>query len=373
MDLNNTKQNSIDVPAFTHWLSGITTRYAKAILNLSKVETSFFEESIEELEINKPVYICGLARAGTTILLELLSTHPEVATHQYRDFPMLYIPIWWNWFLDRVLKEPKQAIERAHKDGIMVTPNSPEALEEVFWMHFFPHAHDININSILDAKAHRPDFESFYRDHIKKILFVRHGYRYLAKGNYNLVRIEYLQEIFPDARFVILVRDPKTHIASLRKQHAFLSQEETRDERILTYMQRVGHFEFGLDCRPMNLNNNMLTQEVIQLWQNGEDIRAWAKYWSEIYKWVLDLISNHEMLNKACLLVRYEDLCNYPSDTLIRVFNHCCLDINQTHLNQLVSRLKFPDYYKVRFSEDELNIIGEETKEVCQALKYSID
>ena len=73
---------------------------------------------------------------------------------------------------------------------------------------------------MLDRQTSHPAFESFYRDHIRKLLRVRGGRRYLAKGNYNVTRLEYLLQLFPDARFVIPVRDPRWHIASLIKQHA---------------------------------------------------------------------------------------------------------------------------------------------------------
>lgn len=40
------------------------------------------------------MYIAGLARSGTTILLEKLATHPDVVTHRYRDDPPIFSPYW---------------------------------------------------------------------------------------------------------------------------------------------------------------------------------------------------------------------------------------------------------------------------------------
>ena len=36
----------------------------------------------------------------------------------------------------------ESAVERAHGDRLMITPSSPEAMEEPIWMHFFDNAHN---------------------------------------------------------------------------------------------------------------------------------------------------------------------------------------------------------------------------------------
>src|SRR3546814_14155500 len=88
----------------------------------------------------------------------------------------------------------------------MITPDSPEAFEEVLWMAFFPDLHDPTASSVLDERTDNAAFESFYRDHIRKLLRVRGGRRYLSKGNYSVTRLEYLLKVFPDARFILPVQ-----------------------------------------------------------------------------------------------------------------------------------------------------------------------
>src|SRR5690606_10191757 len=149
-----------------------------------------------------PVYIAGLARSGSTILLELLSRHPHLATHRYQDFPPLFTPWSWNWFLERAGGKAQAPVERAHGDGIAVTPQSPEAFEEVLWMAFFPHLHDPAVSAALEAHTSNPAFERFYREHLQKLLLLRGAPRYLSKANYNVTRLPYLLKLFPDARFI---------------------------------------------------------------------------------------------------------------------------------------------------------------------------
>ena len=56
----------------------------------------------------------------------------------------------------------------------------------------------------------------------------------------------------PTARFIVPVRDPRWHVASLMKQHRLFWRRGQRDPRILKHMRRAGHLEFGLDRRAIN-------------------------------------------------------------------------------------------------------------------------
>ncbi len=128
------------------------------------------------------MYVAGLARSGTTILLEQLAAHPAVASHRYIDYPPVLTPYWWNRWLSLVPQSQGAAKERAHKDGIVVTPQSPEAFEEMLWMVFFRDTHDPRQSSVLGREASHPAFERFYDEHLRKLLAVRGRQRYLAKA-----------------------------------------------------------------------------------------------------------------------------------------------------------------------------------------------
>src|SRR3546814_11107493 len=68
-------------------------------------------------------------------------------------------------------------------------------------------------------------------------------------------------------------------LASLMRQHELFAAAESRYPAALRYMQRVGHFEFGLDRRPLNLGKADETAEVLRLWRDGWDIEGWSLYW----------------------------------------------------------------------------------------------
>src|SRR5690606_13322516 len=138
---------AMEVDPWTDRLGGLVERWPRLWTRLGNWETRLLEERITGVEVRRPIYIAGLARSGSTILLELLACHPETVTHRYRDFPLVATPWAWNWFLDRAGAREQVARERAHRDRIAVTPESPEAFEEVIWMAFFPGLHDATRNA----------------------------------------------------------------------------------------------------------------------------------------------------------------------------------------------------------------------------------
>jgi hypothetical protein len=327
---------------------------------------------IEQIPINKPMYVAGLARSGTSIVIEILASHPQVATHQYRDFPFLFIPYWWRQTLDRSAPPTSEAKERAHGDRLMVTPQSPEAFEEVLWMAYFRRIHDPHASSALGADASNPRFERFYRDHIRKLLLISGRTRYAAKGNYNLTRLEYLLKLFPDARFVLPVRRPREQIASLMKQHRLFTQAAGKYPRSVAHLDRVGHFEFGVHRRCINPDGRVdVVESTEHLWRSGHDVRGWARYWASLYRWVAERLQSNETLARATMIVRYEDLCDRPAEMLRQLFNHLELPDESDELTKRwAPSLSRPGYYSPSFTADEERGIIDETEAVVAELGY---
>lgn len=354
---NSSPSQAFHVDPWAHHLGGFVSRHPRLFMRLGEVESRLLGDKLSSQPIDRPVYVAGLARAGSTLLLELLDWHPEVVTHRYRDYPLLHVPWFWNRFLDRVPRRSAPAAERSHRDGIMVDAESPEAFEEVLWMAFFPWLHDAAHSAVLDAGTHNAAFESFYRDHIRKLLLLRNSSRYVAKGNYNTTRLEYLLSLFEDARFVVPIRDPVWHVASLMKQHRLFCAGQQENPRALTHLQRVGHFEFGLDRRPVNVGDPAAAQRIARLWTDGSEVEGWARYWSDLYGHVADRLAANARLREATFVVHYEALCGEPRETLATLFEHCGLAAAPELLDRAVARVRFPAYYEPRFTARELDVI----------------
>src|SRR5579864_75011 len=269
------------VPALLHFLGGFVNKHPRIWRWLGRRESAMLADALAPVRVEKPIYICGLARSGSTVLHEIISSHPDVATHRMKDFPLLFTPYWWR---RATAKQPVKAPrERAHQDRVMITTESPDALEEMLWMAFFPRCHDPAVSNVLNAEDKNPAFEAFYETHIRKLLLAEKKTRYAAKANYHVARLGYLARLFPDARFIIPLRAPATHVESLMRQHQLFSEGQREHPRALKYMQRSGHYEFGLDRRPMNLGDSERVGKIQEAWTAGEEVRGLAMYWDMVY------------------------------------------------------------------------------------------
>jgi len=337
---------------------------------LGRMESSVLREQIDRTAIDRPIYIAGLARAGSTILLEIAASHPDVVTHRYRDFWTIYTPAWWERFLARAAPQDAPAVERSHGDRVMVTPDSPEAMEEVLWTDFFPRVHDPTRSNVLDGGTEHGRFERFYCDHVRKLLIARHGRRYAAKGNYNVTRLEYLIRLFPDARILLPVRAPREHVASLEKQHRLFLEAARAHPRSVAYLDRVGHFEFGEHRVPTNAGDDAAVEEILALWEAGFEVRGWARYWAHIYGHVADRLAANPRLRDAVLVVRYEELCDDSENVLRRLFDHCGLEQAEPIIRRYAESLSKPTYYAARIRDEEEQAILEETADVARRFGY---
>ncbi|MEI9964518.1 MAG: hypothetical protein WDM92_07265 [Caulobacteraceae bacterium] len=83
------------------------------------------------------MFVAGLPRAGTTLVLELIEAAGGFASYHYRDMPFLLAPMLWAGLTGAAARDGGLR-ERAHGDGMDVGLDSPEAFEEVVWRTFHP-------------------------------------------------------------------------------------------------------------------------------------------------------------------------------------------------------------------------------------------
>ena len=79
------------------------------------------------------VFVTGMARSGTTVLLNAIYESNSFASLTYQDMPFILSPNLWSKINKDGFEIKKQ--ERAHGDGISKNTSSPEAFEEVFGVH----------------------------------------------------------------------------------------------------------------------------------------------------------------------------------------------------------------------------------------------
>ncbi|MHA1472625.1 MAG: sulfotransferase family protein [Promethearchaeota archaeon] len=370
--LNRDKKSESSYPLNAYYIAKFLNRINPVVVLLDKIETLVLSKRISNCKDESPIYITGLARAGTTIILEMLSKHSDIATHRYIHMPMSYLPYIWTKFA-RKTKIFLDPVERIHNDGIMVNRESPEALEEVIWRQFFEGVHKETISNVLDHNVSNSSFEKFYRNHISKMLLIQKKSRYLTKNNYNVTRMEYLLKLFPKAKFLLIIRNPVNHIASLIKQNKLFEKIGVEDPRLEHFTQLIGHYEFGRNRKCINVGDHKMIENLSKIWlKNSSDEKAWALYWASIYSFVSDALNKNKKLGKATLIVRYDDLVNNPSETIDKILDH-------THLKKekfkkikkyYIKNLHKPTYYQANFSKQELKDIAEITDPTASLFGY---
>lgn len=356
------------VPAGLYWKTRLVDATRGLWRALGRFETSVLGDELVAVDIDRPLYITALARSGTTVLTEMLNQHPTVTSLRYADFPFVYTPYWRNYLAQRTQAERPTPQERAHQDRIKVTVQSPEAIEEVLWADFFADRHAPEVDQRLTEKTPANSaFDDYYRSFLRKLLLVRGRQRYLAKGNYNVSRIGYIKRLFPAARFVIPVRNPINHIASLMKQHKLFVAQQKADPRVRWQLGQSGHYEFGTDRTAIHMGDDDAARSIRTLWTNEDtEVEGWARYWKLIHDHIADWADDPQVL-----IVNYERLCGDSDLQIRRILSHCELDADvfSEQLSHFSAHLTLPDYYEPPFSAREIATIEDITRDAHRRLQ----
>ena len=261
------------------------------------------------------VFVAGLARAGTTMLMRLLHASGGFASLSYRDMPFVLAPNLWAMFTSRSHRDIP-ARERAHGDGVLVDADSPEALEEVFWRITCGSAY-IRPDALVPMTAAGDAVERFRR-YVALVLKRYASDRYLSKNNNNLLRLPSIRRAFPVAHLVVPFRDPLQQASSLLTQHRRFSAQQQDDPFTRRYMTWLVHHEFGLDHRPFELPGSDAPADA-----DHNEPQYWLQQWIAAYTHLLRLRENSAV---NPIFVSYEWMCAAP--------DHACAT--------LASRLQLP-------------------------------
>ncbi len=254
-----------------------------------------------EIVDRQHVFVTGLARAGTTVLMRRFHASGLYRSLTYRDMPFVLAPNFWRR-VSSLSRKDVAAAERAHGDSVLVDVDSPESLDEVFWRVF---AGDEYIARDC-LRPHQPsaDVIERYVRYVNAILMAQDTQceRYLCKNNNNILRLGAIHRAFPRALVLIPFREPRAHAESLLRQHRQFSKMQRERPFTLSYMTWLGHHEFGLDHRPFRFGPESTASP-----RDPESLDYWLHLWCEVYAWL------ERSKNDAALFVCYEDLCDQPA------------------------------------------------------------
>ncbi len=296
--------------------SSLDQHLHKQFLGNSEI-SNFLYERIKKYKKPKDnvqkIFICGLARAGTTALLNQLYLSNQFASLKYSHMPFILNPRLANIYSKFINKKKLESIERLHKDGIKISIESPECLDEPFWIKENP----LYFSQPLSVKRKYKnktliDYDNFLSRHA---IFQKKK-KILIKNNNNLLRLPQLCKYFKDDLFIVLFRDPISHALSLDKTHQRICEAQKNDPFILEYMNLIGHREFGLNQKPFFYEIKDDQKESII--NTKEKLDFWLKSWINLYSWLLEYVTSKKPNN--LFLTSYEELCKTNSTKLENIF-----------------------------------------------------
>lgn len=233
--------------------------------------------------IERPVFVMGIPRTGTTLLSNLLAADPA------RRSPL-------EWEIDEpippatteTLKSDPRALARLEREKAMLAAH-PEAGKIYRSSAIYPHecvwylAHDFK-TLMIESKGILPEYREFifnadmtsaYAYHRKFLQALQHH----APGVWNLkmpshiLHLEYLIKEYPDARLIWTHRDPFTATGSfcsiISMSHQMLMGRIDYDWLGENYpWQAQTHAERGMDFRDKHGENRIVDVHYAELMNN---------------------------------------------------------------------------------------------------------
>jgi Sulfotransferase family len=252
------------------------------------------------IERGRHVFVTGLARAGTTVLMRRFHTAGLYRSLTYRDMPFVLAPNLWRR-LSGGFRRHIASAERAHGDQVMVDADSPESLDEVFWRVF---AGDEYLRKdCLVPHAPAADAVRKYVRYVNAVLAAddKPRERYLCKNNNNVLRLGTIRSAFPASLVLVAFRHPLQHAQSLLRQHRHFAKAQAEQPFTLSYMTWLGHHEFGLDHRPFRFSATPGATSF-----EPDTLDYWLQLWCDTYEWL------EKTKPATARFVCYEDLCGNP-------------------------------------------------------------
>jgi len=282
----------IYLPKFFYFL--ITSLLFKP---LRIIENIFFNRKIRRHLPNKnPIFILGHMRSGTTHLHNILSCDTNLTFPNTLQAYTFGFCILAQKFISPFIKSftPK----KRYMDNMQVSMNLPQEEEfsifsisehSFFYHMFFPKkANDFFTKYVLFENLTEREIKQWkhvFYSLMQKFSYIGNGKPLLIKNPVNTSRFEILMDIFPDARFVNIVRNP---------YEVFVSTKHLYNKLLPI-------------CQLQKLNKNKIEENILTFYE-----LQMKKYCEK----------KHKINPENLIEIKYEELINEPTKTLKRIYDH---------------------------------------------------
>ncbi len=235
-----------------------------------------------KVEVKAPVFMVGHARSGTTLTHRLMSKDagrfssfllyecyfPSLLQKKLIRLGIAFDRKVLRGFLARRVMAWEErrygAYRHMHEMGLTIPEEDDITLyysmASGFWITKMPYMGDLDFYHMNDwPEKKRRRYNSFYRECVRRQLYLNGPEKvHLSKNPLWAGRVSSLLEHFPDARFVVNVRDPRDTIPSLlklvRSGWSQLDWEESRQLECLQILaeQSWHSYRHPLECLEAN-------------------------------------------------------------------------------------------------------------------------
>jgi omega-hydroxy-beta-dihydromenaquinone-9 sulfotransferase len=235
----------------------VTSLFGSALLKpLRGVEAWRFGRKIAATNLPPaPVFIIGHARSGTTLLHELLATDRRFAyvSTLHAMMPHTFLTVSRSRAMSSLFAKLLPATRPM--DNMLMGPELPQ--EEEYALSALTHASycgeyflrtasadfDRYVLFAEIAPAEREAWKTAYLRVLKQVAYAMQGRTLLLKNPYNTARIATLLEMFPDARFIHIYRNPyvvyPSFVHTIRKLSEELGLQDISEDALHEHAFRV--------------------------------------------------------------------------------------------------------------------------------------
>jgi len=280
------------------------------------VERVVLRPRLSDIAVRQPIFLVGLHRSGTTMVQDLLCSLPEVAyiTNVMNVYPDA---LCGAEFVRRALRIDVTG-ERYLADGVIVNGGSPNEGVALWqrWLREDPydcHYVERRASDLGDAQIAR------ISDDLRRVLWCFRPYatRLFNKNPCLTPHVLLLAGLFPEAKFLHVVRDPRDCAPSMGKLYRLTQQQ-------LAHIRATGGHGLYDQHDFMPFPRLPRLAEYVAAF-GPDDLRTTASLWRDGVNWL------HAARDRlpAYLEVRYEDIVADPQPMLCRILEFCELPMPQ--------------------------------------------
>lgn len=265
------------------------------------------------IAIDRPIFFLSMPRCGSSMLQDLMSAHPDVAyiTNMMHQFRRSFCAA--EHFRQRFGLDVEG--ERFIGDSVTVSGSSPADPVGTWgdWLGLDPYSlefTDPRANDLTPAARER------IKEDIRRVIWCfdhAGGRRFLCKTPALLPHMRLLNGLFPDAKFIHLVRDARMSANSLIKLY------KRTNEQLDAIRARSRKRSVRDDNRPFVPYPRLPRLADYVAEYGGDDIRTTANLWRD----GVNYFEGRKAELGQYVEVRYEDVVSDPHAQMERILDFC--------------------------------------------------